>query len=531
GPAASFASPYGIAVDGSGNIYVSDQLNNTIRKVTSAGVVTTVAGTAGVAGITDGQGTVARFRQPYGIRTDSAGNIYVADTGNSTIRKVTPSGAVTTVAGLVGKAGYLDATGTAAMFNAPVGVALDSGGDIFVADYNNNAIRKVNGSGAVTTVAGNAKFYGSVNGTGSQAEFNGPFDVVSDPSGNVYVSDVNNYSVRKVTAGGTVTTFAGLPAGGGADGTGSAARFAFPSGIALDSSGNIYVVDENNDDIRKITAGGVVTTFAGSPGNAGSADGAGSAAQFYAPFRVAVDPSGNLFVTDYNNSTIRKITSSGVVSTFAGTVGNPGSSNGTGTAALFNGPVGVATDSNGNVYVVEQKNNDVRKITPAGVVTTLAGTAGVVGSADGTGAAAKFSLPAGIVADASGNLFVADYGNNTIRKVTASGVVTTIAGQVGSGGSKDGTGTGAQFFLPVGLAVDASDNLYVIEQSNNDLRKVTSAGVVTTLAGSAPPFLAPGQKAPRPGSADGVGAAAEFNFPDDVAVDGSGNVYIADSDN
>ncbi|HEY5226931.1 MAG TPA: NHL repeat-containing protein, partial [Opitutaceae bacterium] len=188
GPAASFASPYGIAVDGSGNIYVSDQLNNTIRKVTSAGVVTTVAGTAGVAGITDGQGTVARFRQPYGIRTDSAGNIYVADTGNSTIRKVTPSGAVTTVAGLVGKAGYLDATGTAAMFNAPVGVALDSGGDIFVADYNNNAIRKVNGSGAVTTVAGNAKFYGSVNGTGSQAEFNGPFDVVSDPSGNVYVS-------------------------------------------------------------------------------------------------------------------------------------------------------------------------------------------------------------------------------------------------------------------------------------------------------------------------------------------------------
>jgi len=531
GAAAQFASPYGIAVDGSGNIYVSDQLNNTIRKVTSAGVVTTLVGTAGVAGSTDGQGSVARFKSPYGIRCDSSGNIYVADTVNDTIRKVTPGGAVTTIAGTVGKTGYKDGAAASAMFDDPTGVAVDSSGNVWVADFNNDVIREITPGGTVSTFAGVATIPGSVNGTGTSAEFDGPFDVAIDSSGNLFVSDANNLTIRKITTSAVVTTLAGVPEGGNADGTGSAARFSFPTGVAVDKSGNVYVVDENNDNIRKITAGGVVTTFAGAPGNAGSADGTGLSAQFDAPFRVAVDPSGNLFVSDFVNDTVRKITPSGVVSTFAGTPMKAGSTDGTGSSALLNGPVGIATDSSGNVYVAEQKNNIVRKFTPAGVSSTFAGTAGAVGNTDGTGAAASFRLPAGLVVDSAGNVFVADYGNDTIRKITPGGVVSTFAGQTSNPGNKDGTGTAASFYLPIGLAVDANDNLFVVEQANNDVRKITSAGVVTTIAGSAPPIEPVGQKAPPAGHADGTGADAEFNEPYDVAIDGSGNLYIADAGN
>ncbi|HZZ20386.1 MAG TPA: immunoglobulin domain-containing protein [Opitutaceae bacterium] len=531
GAAAQFTGPYGIAVDGSGNVYVSDQLNNTIRKITSAGVVTTFAGAAGVAGITDGQGATARFRQVYGLRCDSSGNIFVADAGNSTIRKITSGGAVTTIAGTAGKTGYADGAAATALFNAPTGVAVDSSGNVWVSDFNNNVIREVSASGSVSTFAGVAKIGGSVDGTGTRAEFYGPFDVAIDAGGNLFVSDVDNQTIRKITPAAVVTTLAGVAQGGNADGTGAAARFARPTGVAIDRSGSVYVTDENNDTIRKITAGGVVTTFAGLAGNAGSADGTGSAAQFDGPFRLTVDPSGNIFVSDFSNNTIRKITPGGTVSTFAGTPTKAGATDGTGSAALLDGPVGIAADSNGNIYVAEQTNNIVRKFTPAGVSSTFAGTAGAVGSADGTGAAASFRLPAGLAVDPSGNVYVADYGNDTIRKITPGGVVTTLAGVTSNPGHKDGTGTAASFYLPVGLVSDSSGNLYVAEQANNDIRKVTPAGVVTTLAGAAPPIVPVGQQAPLAGHADGTGALAEFNAPYDVAVDANGNLYIADSGN
>jgi sugar lactone lactonase YvrE len=326
--------------------------------------------------------------------------------------------------------GAIDGAGSAARFYQPSGVAVDSAGNVYVADFRNSTIRKVTPGGVVTTLAGLAGSQGSADGTGSAARFNWPFGAAVDSAGNVYVGDTYNHTIRKVTPGGVVTTLAGLAGSwGSADGTGSAARFggaaySGPFGVAVDSAGNVYVADHDNQTIRKVTAGGVVTTLAGLAGSDGSADGTGSAARFCYPTGVAVDSAGNVYVEDYGNCTIRKVTAGGVVTTLAGQAGNYGSADGTGSAARFGGvwnggPAGAAVDSAGNVYVADTYNYTIRKVTPGGVVTTLAGLAGSSGSADGTGSAARFGAayagPAGVAVDSAGNVYVADYGNNTIR--------------------------------------------------------------------------------------------------------------------
>ena len=317
---------------------------------------------------------------------------------------------------------------------------------------------------------------------------------------------------------GRVSTLVG-GGGGYADGTGAAAQFSGTRGVAVDGSGNMYVADQSNNRIRKIVvATGVVTTLAGS-GTLGNADGTGVAAQFNYPNGVAVDGSGNVYVSDQSNHRIRKIVvATGVVTTLAGSTS--GNADGTGVAAQFNYPMGVAVDGSGNVYVADQNNNRIRKIVVAtGVVTTLAGNS-AQGNADGTGAAAQFSSPNGVAVDGSGNVYVADLNNNRIRKiVVATGVVTTLAGS-STAGSGDGTGAAAQFNSPRGVAVDGSGNVYVAEQSNTHIRKIVVAtGVVSTLAGS------------TSGYTDGTGAVAQFSNPSGVAVDGSGTVYVADTNN
>ncbi|HXI11483.1 MAG TPA: NHL repeat-containing protein [Thermoanaerobaculia bacterium] len=357
-------------------LIVSVVLSHSPAMLGQALTFTPFAGPRAGAGFEDGTGSAARFSQPFGVATDSSGNVYVADTNNHTIRKITPAGVVTTLAGLAGSSGSADGTGSAARFNGPSGVATDSSGNVYVADFANRTIRKVTPSGAVTTLAGLAESGGSTDGIGSEARFNSPRGVAIDSSGNVYVADTNNYTIRKITPAGAVTTLAGLAFGSGsADGTGSAARFLFPRGVATDSSGNVYVADSDNHTIRKITTAGVVTTLAGLAGNFGSADGTASAARFYDPRGVATDSSGNVYVADTSNSTIRKITPAGVVTTLAGLAAVFGSADGTASAARFGRPEGVATDSSGNVYVADTGNHTIRKITPAGVVTTLAGLA------------------------------------------------------------------------------------------------------------------------------------------------------------
>jgi len=325
--------------------------------------VTTLAGTAGSIESTDGTGAAARFKKPYGVAVDAAGNVYVADTNNHTIRKITSAGVVTTLAGTAGSIESTDGTGAAARFNYPGGVAVDAAGNVYVADTINHLIRKITSAGVVTTLAGTAGSFGSADGTGAAARFEYPYGVAVDTAGNVYVADTDNSTIRKISPGGVVTTLAGTAGTPESDdGTGAAARFKYPSGVAVDAAGNVYVADRNNHLIRKITSGGAVTTLAGSAGTSGSTDGTGAAARFNFPWGVAVDAAGNVYVADSFNYTIRKITSGGVVTTFAGSAGSFGSTDATGAAASFNQPAGVAVDTAGNVYVADYGNNTIRKI-------------------------------------------------------------------------------------------------------------------------------------------------------------------------
>jgi hypothetical protein len=488
--------------------------------MTSAGVVSTFAGTPGVTGSTDGPGAIALFAKPQGVATDLAGNVYVADSDNSTIRMITPAAVVSTLAGTAGVIGSTDGTGPVAQFNVPQSVATDTAGNVYVADTNNSTIRKIAAGGVVTTLAGTPGVAGWANGTGPAAQFDHPQGVATDAAGNVYVADTYSGTVRVITPAGVVNTLAGTGyVAGSTDGTGAAAEFKNPRGLAVDAADNIYVADFSNDTLRKITPAAVVTTLAGLAPEPGSTDGTGSAAQFNSPDAAATDSAGNMYIADTANNTIRKITPAGVVTTLAGTAGVTGSNNGTGAAAQFNSPQGIIADGSGNVYVADTGNDTIRMITAAGVVTTLAGTAGAAGSTDGTGSAARFNGPQGIVISAAGNLYIADTGNDTIRMITAAGVVTTVAGTVGVAGSTDATGAAAQFAGPEGLAIDTAGNVYIADTNNYTIRTMTPAGVVTTIAGSAGVA----------GYADGTGTDARFDLPTGIAIDSSGNLYVVDN--
>ena len=486
GQPGAFNNPNATAVDGAGNVFVADMTNHTIRKISPLGVVTTLAGTAGGLGSADGTGAAARFNYPAGLAVDGAGNVLVADTGNHTIRKISPLGVVTTLAGTVGSAGDTDGTGAAAQFHYPRGLAVDAAGNVFVADTGNLTIRKISPAGVVTTLAGTATSLGSTDGTGAAARFSSPAGLAVDAAGYVFVADTSNHTIRKISPAGVVTTLAGTAGmSGSTDGTGAAARFNLPIGLAVDGAGNVLVADYKNHTIRKISPAGVVTTLAGKAGVQGSLNGTGAAARFSSPTGLAVDGAGNVLVVDYGNNTIRKISPAGVVTTLAGTAGVQDSTDGTGAAARFSNPIGLTVDGAGNVLVADSANHTIRKISPAGVVTTLAGTAGSAGITDGTGAAARFNNPRGLAVDGAGNVLVADAPNHTIRKISPAGVVTTLAGTAGVQDSTDGTGAAARFNFPQGLAVDAAGNVLVADTSNHTIRKISPAGVVTTVVGAA----------------------------------------------
>lgn len=594
-----------MATDAAGNIYMADASESTIRKMTPDGHVTTIAGLAGNVGAVDGKGAAARFRNPRGVAVDASGNVFVTDTGNHTVRLITPDGTVSTFAGDPGVPSYRDGTGIIARFNTPTGIVWVNSGLLFVVDAGNACIRQITSAKAVSTLAGNPGHVGTNDGTKAAALFYHPTQMAADTAGNLYVTEPQVFTVRKITQAGVVTTIAGTAGvSGDTDANGKNARFNTPVGVTTDLAKNVYVTDSSNRIVRKISPANDVTTFvqqgpfAGVYGivfangtlfvadqvngtidavsasgsvsifagtvSAGLVDGTGTAARFSNPQGIAVDASGNAFVADTENASIRRVTPDGQVTTiatnasqlkssqgvtvdsagniyvantgahtiskiapggtptiFAGSAGVTGSSNGKGTAAGFSGPVGVAADTAGNVYVADTQNQTIRKITPDGTVSTLAGNANVSGDSDGTGSNATFGYPEGVAVDHSGNVYVADTSNSLIRKITPAGVVTTIAGMQGAFGSADGPGTKATFSYPVGIAVDAAGNLYVGEQVGETIRKIAPDHTVTTIAGT-----------PRvEGSSDGVGGAATFSTPLSVAVDGSGKLYVADSGN
>ena len=451
-----------LVIDPSGDFYFSYRQLHKIYKLTKAGALSVFAG-SGVNSSTDGTGTSASFSFPTGITIDVTGNIYVSDQGSHLIRKITPAGVVSTVAGS-GAAGEKDGTSTQASFNYPSGMIIDAAGNIIVGDDEGLTIRQVTQAGVVTTIV--KKTPTVVNGNGKTATFNQPTGVVTDAAGNIYVADAGNNLIREITPAGVVSTFAGTGSKGNNDGALTSASFSSPTGIAIDASGNFFVADSANNLIRKISAAGQVSSiqlFVAANGASGPLN---------YPTGVAVDGKGAIY---YNNSywnTLCQISPT-VISTYS--VGNnPGPSNG----MFFLKSFGVAVDKDGNVYVADAGNSRICKVNTAEIETTVAGSVSygnlpIAGFANGTGSAASFNHPKGIAVDGAGNMYVADTQNNSIRKITPAGVVTTIAGN-GVPGSADGNGASASFNKPMGISVNSTGTIiYVADTGNNLIRKIT----------------------------------------------------------
>jgi uncharacterized protein (TIGR03437 family) len=471
-----------VAVDSAGNLYICDTGGNLIREV-SNGVITTAAGTGMLGGTGDnGPATSARFNQPQGVAVDSAGNLYIADTGNGFIRKVS-NGVITTVAGSGGP-GFSGDNGAAtnALLYFPEGVAVDSAGNLYIVDSANQRIRKVS-NGVITTVAGNGtQGLSGDNGPATSAELNLPEGVAVDVTGNLYIADVGNSRIRKISNG-VITTVAGNGTQGfrGDNGPATSAQLANPVGVAVDSAGSVYIADRNNHRIRKVS-GGVITTVAGNGTQGFSGDnGPATSAELNYPQGVAVDSAGNVYIADTYNQRVRKV-SGGVITTVAGngTVGFSGDGGPATSAQLV--PAAVAVDSAGNLYVADSYNNRVRKVSN-GVITTVAGDGAPGFSGDsGPAISAILGYPEGLAVDSSGNLYIADNGNNRIRMVS-NGVIATVAGNGTGGFSGDnGPATNAELWSPQGVAVDSAGNVYIADNGNNRIRILTPSGARCTYS-------------------------------------------------
>jgi trimeric autotransporter adhesin len=646
---AELNQPGGVAVDTAGNIYIADFSNNRIRKVTVAtGVITTVVGngTAGFSGDA-GLATSAELNVPNGVAFDITGNLYIADDGNNRIRKVTiATGVITTVAGN-GTAGFSGDAGvpTSAELHGPTSVAIDSTGDIYIADYYNNRIRMVNViTGLITTVAGDgtAGFLGD-GGAATSAELNVPASVALDKGGNLYIADQSNNRIREVTLG-VINTVAGDGVAGlsGNNGAATSAEVNAPVGVATDSAGDLYIADSGNSVIREVVLGnnfpttniavssavqdiflqttaaetitsitipqsqnatqeysvgtisgcsvggasnpagticvipvtftpaypgqrriplqvvtsagninfglqgmgvgplatltpGIITTVAGG-GTVEGDGGVATSAALSNPYNATADSAGNLYIADVSDQRIRKVAAgTGIITTVAGT-GTAGFSGdgGLATAAQLNNPSGVKVDSAGNLYIADGSNHRVRKVTAAtGIITTVAGSGISNGGSLPTGqggpaTSAQMASPYDVAIDSAGNLFISDGTDNCIYKVAGgTGVLTKYAGTSCTNTSYNfsgdgGLATGAYLNAPCGINLDNQDNLYIADQTNERIRKITaSTGIITTVAGNGAPAV----------GAQGDGGLATngtFYQPCGIAIDNAGNLYIGD---
>ena len=519
--AASLNTPTGVAVDSSGALYIADNANNRIRKVVN-GVITTFAGN-GIAGFAGdgGPASGAQIAYPFGLAVDTSGNLYFADNGNNRIREIS-NGVITTVAGsgVRGFAGDGQAP-TAAQLAGPRAVALDSVGNLYIADTENNRIREISG-GKITTIAGNgtAGLTGN-NGPATAAELSGPWAVAVAPDGTVYIADTGNDDVRAVS-GGTIRAFAGN-GHNGALGDGGAPLNASLNqvlGLAVDGQGNVYIPQFYEGRVREVSQN-VINTIAGN-GAAGFAGDGGpaAAALMNTPSRMAFDGNGHMYVAEEGNNRVREI-SGGVINTVAGNgAGAFSGDGGPATSASLFRPWGVATDAAGNIYIADDFNNRLREVSN-GVISTLAGTGVAAYAGDGGAAtAAEIWNPVDVTYDGAGNVYFADLSNHRVRKIS-NGKITTVAGNGNSASSGDGGPATSAGLTPTGIALDSAGNLYIVDGPNNRVREV-SGGVITTIAGNGTlGFSGDG----------GLAVSAELNQPNGVAIDGAGNIYIADTNN
>lgn len=625
---ADLGSIRSLVVDSSGNLLFCEPTHRAVYKVRSDGELSLLAGGNASGGIVDGVGSDARFFGPRGLAIDTAGEIHVADF--SCLRRISSAGVVQTVAGVPGRYGMVDGKGSAGGFNAPSDLAVAADGSIFVVDATDYTLRRCAPDGSVSVFAGSPFSYGHQDGRGAAGRFYEPAGIAVGPDNCLYIGD--GATVRRVTTDGAVSTAWGVPSDPGCvDGSGGSVRFVHVNDLAADGTGAIYVADALT--IRRIGRDGAVSTMAGSAAESGTADGPGAAARFMGASALAVDRAGVLYIADQAR-VIRRLSPEGQVSTIAGKYYSEWPLDGSGRDAAFYEIKGMAVDSFGNLVITEYGGR-VRQMTPDGTVTTIGGpptqetVAPEYGDADGAGSVARFTFPGGIASDRQGRLYICDSGNKSIRAaiplpanaprflsapsslalnpgdsgfftVTASCAspiayrwqkrdwsamawhdlvdddvftgsdsptlsiagaplalggaqfrcviscgqdrnvsatatltvpkpitpdypialrFTTIAGKSLSSGYADGAGTEARFNNPQGLACDGAGNLYVADSGNNAIRKISPDGIVTTLAGG------------QAGTADGYGTAAQFNSPTDLAVNAQGFIYISDTSN
>ena len=475
-----------------------------------------------------GPAVAARLNLPYDVAVDSSGNLYITDRNNHRIRKVDSTGTITTIAG-TGKDGFSGDGGPAsqAQLNFPTGVAVDGEGNLYIADAPNDRIRKVDSIGTITTIAGTGEqgFSGD-GGPASQAQLDHPRAVAVDGEGNLYIADRNNNRIRKVDSTGTITTIAGGGGFGEDGGPATQVLLNLPYGVAVDGTGNLYIADTNSDRIRKVDSTGTITTIAGTGERGFSGDGGpATQASLNSPFGVAVDGAGNLYIADQYNNRIRRVDSTGTITTIAGTEERGfGGDGGPATQAPLFLPTGVAVDVEGNLYIADQYNHRIRRVDSTGTITTIAGTGERRFGGDGGPAIrAQLDAPSGVAVDGAGNLYIADASNHRIRKVDSIGTITTIAGTGEQGfGGNGGPASQAHLFFPTGVAVDSAGNLYIADVGNHRIRKVDSTGTITTIAGTGERGFS---------GDDGPAIQAQLDDPTGVAVDGAGNLYIADASN
>lgn len=524
--------PWGIAHDGSSNLYFSDFGDNVIRRVDASGIITTIAGGGNPPnGLGDlGPATSAFLFGPTGLVMGPAGILYIADNAHNRVRRVVIGGGISTAAGS-GSGSFSGDGGLApnAAINRPYGVATDATGNLYIADTNNKRIRKVDIFGLMSTVAGNGTSgYSGDGGPATIAKIATPFGVAADTSGSLFIADYGNNRIRKVDHNGTITTVAGNGTAGysGDGGLATNAQIGFfLYGVAVDGAGNLFIVDSSNNAIRKVDTLGMISTVAGRGKNGYIGGGGPSTSTVLSlPWSVAVDRSGSMYFP--HGTVIRKVDVSGTISTVAGN-GSPGYSGDGGAAitASLGSPNGVAVSAVGDLYIADSTFAVIRKVTAStGIISTVAGNGTTGYSGDGgTATSAQLNGPQGVALDAAGNVYISDFHNNAIRKITvSSGIMSTVAGNGTQGFSgDDGAATSAELYFPTSVGFDTAGNLYIVDSGNACVRKVsTSTGIITTIAGrgNPPDHLGDG----------GPATSAILNLPHSAAIDAAGNLYVAE---